>query len=152
LSTNATNKIIGSTYDAEVDTAAVRQHHLVQPTCLLTKLPVASYSPGVGVRTFTVHGGRNGSQVFVTWTDGEISGDPPTVDLVHVEVELAALNPGDCHSWRQVGGYGELPDNPLRDPDMAWRLIASVLDTVTKAEGDLPPAARDASRGARQAH
>jgi hypothetical protein len=90
---------------------------------------------------FTVRGGRNGSQVFVTWAAGVLSGDPPTVDLVHVEAELAVLHPDDSYSWSRVNTYGELPEHPLADPDIAWRLIVSVLDSVTAMEGDLPSAA-----------
>lgn len=97
-------------------------------------------------QSFTVRGGRNGSQVFVTWTDGAISGDPPTVDLIHVEAELAVLNPDDSHSWNAVRQYGALRANPLQDPDVAWHLIASVLDTVTAVEGDRPAASSGVSR------
>jgi hypothetical protein len=93
-----------------------------------------------------VRGGRNGSQVFVTWTDGIISGDPPTVDLLHVEAELAAMHPYDTHSWSHVNAFGDLGVEPLRDPDEAWLLIRSVLDTVTAVEGQAPTAALDSPR------
>jgi hypothetical protein len=101
-------------------------------------------------QSFTVRGGRNGSQVFVTWTDGVLSGDPPTVDLIQVEAELAVLHPDDAHSWSTVNEYGRLPEHPLHDPDVAWQLISSVLDTVTSVDGDHPSAAVGASRAARR--
>ena len=101
-------------------------------------------------QSFTVRGGRNGSQVFVTWTDGRISGDPPTVDLIHVEAELAVLHPDDSHSWSTVNAYGPLPERPLHDPDTAWKLISSVLDTVASVDGEAPPAAALASRAPRR--
>lgn len=101
-------------------------------------------------RTFTIRGARNGSQVFLTWSDGALSGDPPTVDLVQIEAELAVLHPQDRQSWSKVGGYGSLPENPLLDPDAAWLLIVSVLDVVSHGEGNLPPAAVDLFRAKRR--
>jgi hypothetical protein len=103
--------------------------------------------------TFTVRGGRNGSKVHVTWTDGTLSGDPPTVDLVEIEAELAALHPHDRQSWSQVvDPEHSLPVNPLSDPAATWRLIRSVLDTVQSADGDLPAGAAEAlQRGAHRA-
>lgn len=89
--------------------------------------------------TFTVRGGRNGSRVHVTWTDGKLSGDPPTVDLVQVEAELVGLHPGDRQSWSHVvDPQRSLPADPLADPVATWRLIQSVFDTVQSGEGDLP--------------
>lgn len=89
--------------------------------------------------TFTVRGGRNGSQVHVTWADGKLSGDPPTVDLVELEAELVAVNRRDRQSWSHVvDPDGDLPQDPLLDPTAAWRLIRSVLDTVQTGSGDLP--------------
>lgn len=91
---------------------------------------------------FTIQGSRNGSRVQVTWTDGVLTGDPPTLDLLAVEAELTALHPGDRHSWAAVTDpLGGLPADPLRDPDGAWTLIASVLDSVTAGDGDLPAGA-----------
>jgi hypothetical protein len=96
-------------------------------------------------RSFTVRGSRNGSQVFVTWTDGVVSGDPPTVDLIQVEAELAALHPGDAQSWNRVAGFGELGATPLNDADSAWKIISSVLDTVSSVEGEAPEGASSKS-------
>ncbi len=88
---------------------------------------------------FTIKGSRNGSRVQVTWSDGVLTGDPPTLDLLAIEAELASLHAGDRHSWAAVTDpQGTLPADPLRDPDAAWTLIASVLDSVTAGDGDLP--------------
>lgn len=101
-------------------------------------------------QAFTIRGGRNGSQVHVTWTDGTLSGDPPTVDLLQVEAELAGMHPYDDKSWaRQAYPEGRLPSDPISDPNGAWTLIASVLDTVTAGEGDLPDGAVAALAGRR---
>lgn len=102
--------------------------------------------------SFTVRGGRNGSQVHITWTDGKLAGDPPTVDLVEVEAELAGLHTHDRLSWAQVvDPESKLPADPLADPAAAWQLITSVLDTVQSAEGDLPAeAAAVLARGPRR--
>ena len=99
---------------------------------------------------YTIRGSRNGSRVQVTWTDGVLTGDPPTLDLLIIEAELASLPGRDRHSWATVADpQGTLPADPLRDPDAAWTLIASVFDSITAGEGDLPTGAveRLARRG-----
>ncbi len=91
------------------------------------------------------------------WTDGRLSGDPPTVDLVHIEAELALLYRGDRQSWSGVVDPDRsLPADPLADPAAAWRLIRSVLDAVHEVAGDLPadgsaalPGADSTRRGGR---
>lgn len=94
-------------------------------------------------QSFTVRGGRNGSRVHICWTDGVLSGDPPTVDLVQVEAELVTVFPEDLRTWgHHVDPDGTMPRAPLADPTAAWRLICSVLDTISEAEGDLPEEAR----------
>lgn len=99
------------------------------------------------VSAYTVRGARNGSLVHVTWTDGTLSGDPPTVDLVQVEAELACLHQEDRLSWaRLVDPESRLPADPVADPAACWQLIRSVLDTVQSGEGDLPPEAVAALR------
>jgi hypothetical protein len=93
---------------------------------------------------FTIKGSRNGSRVQVTWTDGVLTGDPPTLDLLAIEAELTALHTGDRHSWAAVTDpQGILPADSLRDPEGAWTLIASVLDSVTAGDGDLPAGAAE---------
>jgi hypothetical protein len=99
--------------------------------------------------SYTVRGSRNGSQVFVTWADGQLRGDPPTVDLVQVEAELAALYPDDRQSWGHVNAFGPMGEDPLADPERSWALISSVLDTVSTVEGDVPVGAL-ARRGRRR--
>lgn len=91
---------------------------------------------------FTIRGSRNGSRVQVTWTDGVLTGDPPTLDLLAIESELTSLPGGDRHNWAAIADpQGTLPADPLRDPDGAWTLIASVFDSITAGEGDLPAGA-----------
>lgn len=96
---------------------------------------------------FTVRGSRNGSQVHVTWLDGKLSGDPPTVDFVELEAEMAGLYPDDPNSMAaQFYGADDLGADPLANPVSAWRLIRSVLDSVTVVEGDAPPEALERPR------
>ncbi|MEN3301664.1 hypothetical protein [Pseudonocardia sp.] len=86
--------------------------------------------------SFTVRGTRNGSLVHVTWTDGELTGDFPTVDLVHTEAELVAVLHDDPHA---AGAYRELvalPGEPLADAAAAYRLVVHVLDAVRETTGD----------------
>lgn len=92
--------------------------------------------------SFTVRGSRNGSQVAITWTGGKLDGDPPTVDLVTIEAELAKLHPGDRQSWSYLSYANDtLTEDPLADPTSAWRLIRSVVDTIRTVEGDAPESA-----------
>jgi hypothetical protein len=91
-------------------------------------------------RRFTVRGSRNGSLVHVTWAEGgTITGDPPTVDLLHTQAEMLSTLRNDNIGMR---AYPELaqenPTNPLDDPATAHRLIAHVLDSIRDAYGDLP--------------
>lgn len=97
------------------------------------------------MRSFTVRGSRNGSRVHITWTDGKLTGDPPTIDLVLVEAELALFHPEDRQSWAGLAYAGAgLSEQPLSDASSAYRLINNVLDTVTGVEGDAPPESIDA--------
>lgn len=96
---------------------------------------------------FTVRGVRNGSQVHVTWSDGKLTGDPPTVDFVELEAEMAGLYPDDPNSMAsQFYGEADMSGDPLADAASAWRLIESVLDSVTTVEGDAPPDAIERPR------
>lgn len=98
-------------------------------------------------RSFTVRGSRNGSHVHISWIGGKLDGDPPTVDLVLVEAELAQLHPGDRQSWSGVTYAGAaLADDPLSNAASAWRLIRNVLDTVTEVAGDAPEEALESLR------
>lgn len=102
--------------------------------------------PAVTTRTFTVRGVRNGSRIFVTWADGHMSGDPPTIDLLEVEAEMIALNPGDRQSWGPLTALDKLPPNPLDDPAAAFVLMHSVFDTISGTEGDTPDLPPDFER------
>lgn len=99
-------------------------------------------------RTFTVRGSRNGSKVHLSWTDGRLGGDPPTVDLVTVEAELVALNPTGRHTWARLAVGGDLVDDPLADPSATWLLIKSVFDSISEVDGDPPPEAFEEVRRA----
>lgn len=89
-------------------------------------------------RTFTVRGTRNGSLVHVTWTDGTLTGDPPTVDLLEVQAEIADTMHGDEHAARAFPALAALPPDPLTDPASAYHLIVHVFDTVRQTEGAAP--------------
>ena len=71
---------------------------------------------------FTVRGMRNGSPVFVTWSAGRLAGDPPTVDLLEVEADIAAVAAGD---FAMDAGAAL-----LADPASAYRLCGAVIDRV----------------------
>ena len=88
--------------------------------------------------TFTVKGSRNGSLVHITWTDGEISGDFPTVDLLLTEAELVPILHADAYAARAMPDLDGLAEAPLRDPTTAYRLIAHVMDSVRETTGDVP--------------
>lgn len=80
---------------------------------------------------FTVRGSRNGSLVEVTWAAGELRGDFPTCDLVEVQAAMAMGAQGDPAYGREVRAlYGELPDDPLADPEATYRVVEQVLDTI----------------------
>ncbi|WP_300019163.1 hypothetical protein [Pseudonocardia sp.] len=89
-------------------------------------------------RSFTVRGTRNGSLVHVTWTDGTLTGDPPTVDLLEVQADIADTMHGDDHAARAFPALAALPPHPLADPSSAYRLIIHVFDSVRQTEGAVP--------------
>lgn len=88
--------------------------------------------------TFTVRGSRNGSLVHVTWTDGQLSGDFPTVDMVHAAADLVPIVRTDSYAARAMPVLRSGMEHPLQDPATAYRLIASLLDTVRESTGDVP--------------
>ncbi|MHA6794378.1 hypothetical protein ACVGVM_12855 [Pseudonocardia bannensis] len=92
--------------------------------------------------SFTVRGTRNGSLVHVTWTDGELIGDPPTVDLLLTEAEIVEVLRDDDRAARACPELRDLPAEPLADPIGAHRLITYVLDSVRETTGDVPAAGR----------
>lgn len=97
-------------------------------------------------RSFRLAGSRNGSLVHVTWTDGVLTGDPPTVDLLETQAEIVTVLHADKVAARAFPDLvaGTTAD-PLADPASAYHLIVHVFDTVREQTGDLPD--RDASAG-----
>jgi hypothetical protein len=89
-------------------------------------------------RTFTVRGVRNGSLVHATWTDGRLTGDPPTVDLLCTQAELVGVIHADDVAARAFPDLAALPSEPLADPASAYRLIVHVFDAVRDTAGDVP--------------
>lgn len=98
----------------------------------------AGAPPGV----FTVRGIRNGSRVHVTWSNGVLTGDPPTVDLLEVEAVLAKERSFDPLVRELHAGAPEgFAADPLATATSAFYLIERVLDIVRDVEGDVPPGA-----------
>lgn len=90
-------------------------------------------------RGFTVRGTRNGSLVHVTWSEGgEVTGDPPTVDLLHSYVEIVERVHADAYAARAHPDLADLPADPLAEPASAHRLIQHVLDSVRVTDGCQP--------------
>lgn len=83
----------------------------------------------ISTDTFTVRGHRNGSLVHVTWTSGALSGDPPTVDAVEVEAEIASLSDKDRMAKRATL---TARSDPLADVLSAARLVCHVIDRVAE--------------------
>ena len=87
--------------------------------------PVPTSSP---ITAFTMRGLRNGSLVHVTWSDGDLSGDPPTVDLLEVEADIEAM--GSLDQLAERTGIASTAE-PLGDVATAARLVYRVIDRVT---------------------
>jgi hypothetical protein len=80
---------------------------------------------------FSVEGSRNGSPVSIRWSNGVVSGDPPTVDLIEMEAELVALGGSDPFAVRSGAAEAGRSADGLADPVAALQLIRSVIDRVT---------------------
>lgn len=89
-------------------------------------------------RSFTVRGTRNGSLVTLTWQDGRLVGDYPTIDLIEVHVAIAEAASDDTRMAKYFADVGPGGGNALEDPVVAYRLIVAVLDTVRDVSGDPP--------------
>jgi hypothetical protein len=89
---------------------------------------------GVGPHTtsFTVSGIRNGSIVSVTWDQGSVRGDPPTIDLIEMELELAVVGSKDPNFTSAGLLMSDGEGDVLADPERALGLIRRVLDRVTE--------------------
>jgi hypothetical protein len=90
--------------------------------------------------TFT--GKRNGKQISITWEDGALSGEEPTVGWI--QRYAAAM---DGKPIGPVGGPYSTTDH-LADPYAASELIRSIFPGSVQVEGELP--ARLAPPGAIQ--
>ena len=86
---------------------------------------------GSETTSFSVSGMRNGSPVVVRWDRGHVSGDPPTTDLISVEVELVAAGWNDPLVLRTAGVSASAGADPLSDPLSALALICRVIDRVS---------------------
>lgn len=84
-----------------------------------------------GTTRFTVRGSRNGSLVEVTWERGVLTGDFPTCDLIEVQAAMARGAQDDPTFGRLIRAqYGALPDDPLADPQAAYRVVEQVIDAI----------------------
>lgn len=84
---------------------------------------------------FRVSGSRNGSPVTVSWSPGALDGDPPTVDLVLAELEIAQACTGDGMSDPQLSALLSGSGDPLGDPHVSYALLERVFDTIRDVEG-----------------
>ncbi len=82
--------------------------------------------------TFAISGERNGRHITITWTDGELSGDPPTVWWLR---QYAKMIEGTMQG--QVGGPYTTHDH-LASPYTACAIIKSVFPGPTTQHGNLP--------------
>lgn len=85
--------------------------------------------------SFSVHGSRNGSSVAVSWSPGSLRGDPPTVDLMLAELEIASASRGDPICGSSLDAI--VPDrrsSPLHDPHATYSLVERVLDSIRDVE------------------
>lgn len=92
-------------------------------------------SPTVGTSCwFEVRGSRNGSTVTLRWSPGAVNGDPPTVDLLLAELEIATTaleNAHDAHRDPTLTAIvAGCPRDPLNDPETVYALTEHVLDAV----------------------
>ena len=71
---------------------------------------------GVGTTSFKVRGYRNGSVVSVTWREGALTGDPPTIDLISFDAEMAMASRSDPQFTRSLALDGGADGSPLADP------------------------------------
>lgn len=86
---------------------------------------------GPDTTSFSVRGVRNGSAVSVTWVEGTLGGDPPTVDLIELEDELGTVGDLDPFARRSREGDAAVSGS-LSDPVHALAVIRQVIDRVTE--------------------
>ncbi|WP_261559043.1 hypothetical protein [Frankia tisae] len=89
---------------------------------------------GPGTESFEVRGVRNGSIVTVVWDRGVLDGDPPTIDLVEVEADLAAESRRDPLQRRRDGSGVAAVEAAatVGDPESALALVVRTLDRVVQ--------------------
>jgi len=87
---------------------------------------------GPGTTSFSVRGFRNGSVVSVTWDRGSLYGDPPTIDLIEVEVELARVGKNDPNFARSGSLITGDNTDLLADAESALNVIQQVVDRITE--------------------
>lgn len=89
--------------------------------------------------SFTLRGMRNGSLVNVTWRAGVLTGDPPTVDLIETEAEVAEQRHRDPVAAQLYvdAPFGE-HRRLLDDPASARFLIERNMDIVRERLGAVP--------------
>ena len=89
------------------------------------------------VPRFTVTGSRNGSPIVVSWSPGHFGGDPPTVELLLAEVEIAQASTGDYICEPGLASIlSRAAGNPLHDPEASYALVERVLDAVRNIEAE----------------
>lgn len=87
--------------------------------------------------TFCLRGTRNGSPVDVSWSPGSLRGDPPTVDLMLAELEIAAACHGDPVCDLSLAAIaGDCGTSPLHDPCTAYALAERVLDSIREVAAE----------------
>ncbi len=87
--------------------------------------------------TFTLTGPRGDQTVSMTWTDGELSGDPDAIAMVQL---LAQGYEG--HSISLTGTHRYTHHDHLSDPYSACAIMRSVFSVpweIRMTEGGLPP-------------
>lgn len=68
----------------------------------------------------------------MTWRNGAVDGDPPTVDLIAMEVELVLAARTDPQFAGSLALEGDVNGLILADPTLALRIIERVVDKVTE--------------------
>ena len=99
-----------------------------------------------GAASFTIRGSRNGSLVTVTWVDGRLKGDFPTIALAEIYAEVARDAASDRLSPELKALHESIGSEPFANPDSTYRLLESIFDKIAAVTGDVPHAARGRDR------
>ena len=95
---------------------------------------------------FRLRGTRNGSPVDVSWSPGSLRGDPPTVDLMLAELEIAAACHEDPVCDPSLAAIVDGGTSPLHDPRTAYALAERVLDSIREIAAEPPSLAAELRR------